>query len=80
MDRRQRRLYVTREGEKLALDLSRAQTRRFDRAMAELGADGRDEAVAFLLAMTDPGERDRVIELTGAKPPRIVAHQPRESR
>ena len=33
IDRRQRQLYVTREGEKLALDLSRAQTRRFERAM-----------------------------------------------
>ena len=73
IDRRQRQLYVTPEGEKLALDLSRAQTRRFDRAMAELGPEGRDEAVAFLLAMTDLGERDRVIELTGAKPPRIFA-------
>jgi len=73
IDRRQRRLYVTHEGEKLALDLSRAQTRRFDRAMQELGARGRDEAIAFLLAMTDPSGRDRVIELTGAKPPRIFA-------
>ena len=71
IDRRQRQLYVTREGEKLALDLSRAQTRRFERAMTELGAEGRAEAIAFLLAMTDAGGRDRIIELTGVKLPPV---------
>jgi len=71
IDRRQRQLYVTQEGQKLALDLSRAQTRRFDRAMAELGPAGRAEAIAFLLAMTDPGGRDRIVELTGAKCPPV---------
>ena len=71
IDRRQRQLYVTREGEKLALDLSRAQTRRFERAMTELGAEGRAESIAFLLAMTDAGGRDRIIELTGVKLPPV---------
>jgi DNA-binding MarR family transcriptional regulator len=72
IDRRQRQLYVTQEGQSLALDLSLAQTRRFDRAMDELGPDGRAEAIAFLLAMTDAGGRDRIIELTGAKwPPEV---------
>jgi len=69
IDRRQRQLYVTQEGRKLALDLSRAQTRRFDRAMGELGPEGRAEAIAFLLAMTDEGGLDKIIELTGAKWP-----------
>ena len=69
MDRRQRQLYATVEGEKLALDLSRAQTRRFERAMSELGPDGRAEAVAFLLAMTDPSGREKLMELAGAKAP-----------
>ena len=70
IDRRQRHLYVTAEGERLALDLSHAQTRRFTRAMERMGPEGRERAIAFLIAMIDPDERERVLELTGAKPPR----------
>jgi DNA-binding MarR family transcriptional regulator len=73
LDRRHRQLYATPEGERLALSLAAAQTRRFARAMEELGANGRDQAIAFLLAMIDPAERGRVIALTGAKFPRSGA-------
>jgi DNA-binding MarR family transcriptional regulator len=67
LDRRHRQLYATTEGEKLAYDLAQAQTRRFSTAMDGLGPDGKAKAVAFLLAMIDASERDRVIELIGSR-------------
>jgi DNA-binding MarR family transcriptional regulator len=68
-DRRHRQLYATERGERLARDLALAQTRRFARAMAQLGPDGRERAIEFLVAVIDPGERDRILELIGpAKP------------
>ncbi len=67
VDRRQRQLFATPEGEKLARDLARVQTRRFSNAMKRLGPHARDQSIAFLLAMIDAAERDRVIELIGAR-------------
>ena len=61
-DRRHRQLYVTAEGEKLARDLARLQTRRFFTAMERLGPGGKGPAIEFLLAMIDQDERERVIE------------------
>jgi DNA-binding MarR family transcriptional regulator len=72
-DRRHRQLYVTAKGEHLALQLSLAQTSRFERVIERVGAEGREQAIAFLLAMVDPPERERVIELTGVEPPRVQA-------
>ncbi len=66
-DRRHRQLYTTGKGARLARELAGLQTRRFSRAMAGLGVDGRGRAMAFLLAMIDPGERERVIELIGLR-------------
>jgi len=66
LDRRHRQLYATREGEKLARELARVQTRRFSSAMDQLGPLGKAEAASFLLSMIDPGERERVVELIGA--------------
>ena len=54
VDRRHRELYATAKGEDLALQLSLAQTRRFDRVLDRVGAEGRRHAIAFLLAMVDP--------------------------
>jgi DNA-binding MarR family transcriptional regulator len=65
-DRRHRQLYVTSEGEKLARELARVQTKRFAGAMERLGPFGKDHAVAFLLAMIDASDRERVLELIGA--------------
>ena len=73
VDRRHRELYATVKGEDLALQLSLAQTRRFDRVLDRVGAEGRRHAIAFLLAMVDPQERERVIELTGVDRPRAPA-------
>jgi DNA-binding MarR family transcriptional regulator len=70
MDRRHRELYVTFEGEKLARELAWVQTKRFSGATERLGAFGKDHAVAFLLAMIEPSDRERVLELIGAgRPP-----------
>jgi DNA-binding MarR family transcriptional regulator len=66
LDRRHRQLYVTSEGEKLARELARVQTRRFSGATERLGPFGKDHAVAFLLAMIEPSDRERVLELIGA--------------
>jgi DNA-binding MarR family transcriptional regulator len=73
VDRRHRELYATAKGEDLALQLSLAQTRRFDRVLDRVGVEGRRHAIAFLLAMVDPQERERVIELTGVDRPRAPA-------
>ena len=66
LDRRHRQLYVTFEGEKLARELAHVQTKRFSGAMQRLGPFGRDHAAAFLLAMIEPSDRERVLELIGA--------------
>jgi len=66
-DRRHRQLYTTAKGARLARELALLQTRRFSRAMSGLGVDGRGRAMSFLLAMVDPGERERVIELIGLR-------------
>jgi DNA-binding MarR family transcriptional regulator len=62
-DRRQRLLYPTMAGQKLALELALMQSERFDRALALLPGRAREDAVEFLLAMVDPGERDKVSAL-----------------
>jgi DNA-binding MarR family transcriptional regulator len=64
-DRRHRQLYATSEGEKLARELASVQTRRFSGAIERLGPFGKDNAVAFLLAMIEPADRERVVELIG---------------
>ena len=65
-DRRHRQLYATQEGERLARELARLQTRRFSLAMERLGPGGEAHAAAFLIAMIDAAERARVIELIAA--------------
>jgi DNA-binding MarR family transcriptional regulator len=65
-DRRHRELYATRDGETLARELALAQTRRFARALERLGPFGKDQAAAFLVAMIDPSDRERVVEWIGA--------------
>jgi DNA-binding MarR family transcriptional regulator len=65
-DRRHRQLYATAEGGALARDLALAQTRRFSAAMERLGPRGKEQSVAFLLAMIEPAERERVVEWMGS--------------
>lgn len=67
-DRRQRLLHLTPKGRHLAMDLSDLQSRRFQRALAELPEGARAGAIDFLLAMIDPGERDKVASLVWNAP------------
>lgn len=60
IDRRQRQLFPTPAGTALALDIARVQSRRFRRVFGQLQKSARADAMAFLLAMIDPGERDKV--------------------
>jgi DNA-binding MarR family transcriptional regulator len=66
-DRRHRQLHTTPKGARLARDLAQLQTRRFSKAMEGLGPDGRERAIAFLLAMIDEAEREHVVALIGAR-------------
>ena len=65
-DRRQRQLYATQSGTTLALDIGRLQSQRFLRVFAASSATAREDAVAFLLAMIDPPERDKVAALVAS--------------
>ncbi|WP_156898249.1 MarR family winged helix-turn-helix transcriptional regulator [Methylocapsa acidiphila] len=67
-DRRQRQLFPTAQGKTLALDVARLQSRRFARVFAHLRDGARADAIDFLLAMVDAGERDKVAALVGARP------------
>ena len=68
-DRRRRLLHATPEGRRLALDLARLHSERFERALAPLPQNARPQAVAFLLGMIDPDERPRVEELVWNREP-----------
>jgi DNA-binding MarR family transcriptional regulator len=68
VDRRQRMLYPTDEGRRLALELAGLQSERFQRALGDLPPAARDGAIDFLLAMIDPGERDKVKGIVWKKP------------
>ncbi|HEY4774184.1 MAG TPA: MarR family transcriptional regulator [Xanthobacteraceae bacterium] len=60
-DRRQRLLYVTEKGRRLAMQLADLQTARIARALAELGPGGHEAARRFLAAMIEPAARDGVL-------------------
>ncbi len=60
VDRRQRLLYTTAEGARLARDLAALQSARFLKVMDELPPVARGAASEFLFAMIDPEERERV--------------------
>ena len=59
-DRRQRLLHATQRGRRLAQDLTHLQSERFERALGELPDSARGAAVAFLLAVIDPAEREAI--------------------
>lgn len=60
VDRRQRLLFPTAKGAKLAHELARLQSERFVRVLNELPPETRAAATDFLLAVINPGDRDRV--------------------
>lgn len=55
-DRRQRKLYTTEKGRKLALALAEPQSRRIADALDAAGQANREAIVAFLAAMLDAGD------------------------
>jgi DNA-binding MarR family transcriptional regulator len=67
-DRRQRLLFPTLKGRRLAKDLSDLQSQRFERALSELPKDAKEPAIDFLIAMIDPAQRDKVTSLVWGKP------------
>lgn len=68
-DRRQRLLFVTERGDRLARELARLQTRRVSQALAGLGDAEREAVRRFLFEIIDPDERAKVSRLTGARAP-----------
>jgi DNA-binding MarR family transcriptional regulator len=76
-DRRQRLLYPTVKGAKLARELAALQSERFLRVMNELRPEARGVAADFLFAMIDEAERERVrAHLTRARGGSRVAKAP----
>lgn len=67
-DRRQRLLYPTGKGRRLASELSELQSRRFERALVQLPEGARAHAIEFLYAMIEPTERDKVASLVWGSP------------
>jgi len=61
-DRRQRLLFATAKGESLVNRLAGLQTRRIDRALAEIGPDDAEKVRHFLRAMIDRDDPDKVLE------------------
>ena len=53
-DRRQRRLYPTKKGRALALELARPQSRRIANALSDISPEGRRAITSFLRNMVDP--------------------------
>src|SRR5579871_4454180 len=64
-DRRQRLLYASPAGERLAMQLAALQTARISRVLGELGPGGRETIRRFLSAMIDADDRDRVLLMIG---------------
>jgi len=71
-DRRQRHLFATAKGRKLALELSHLQSRRFARVFDGAPQEARQEAINFLLAMIDPADQDKVSGLVWPSAPRAA--------
>ena len=74
-DRRQRQLYPTEAGTALALDIAWLQSQRFRRVFSVSPENARTDVIAFLLAMIDPSEQNKVASLvaSGARfPPRAA--------
>lgn len=60
VDRRQRLLFPTAKGARLAHELATLQSERFVRVLNELPPEARAAATDFLLAMINPADRERV--------------------
>lgn len=70
-DRRQRHLFATGKGRKLAQELAQLQSRRFARVLDGAPEGARQQAIDFLLAMIDPADQDKVAGLVWPAQPRL---------
>ena len=61
-DRRQRLLFATAKGEALVGKLAGLQTKRIDRALADIGPANAETVRRFLRAMIDRDDPDKVLE------------------
>src|SRR6202162_685893 len=61
-DRRQRLLFATAKGEALVDKLAGLQTKRIDRALADIGPANAETGRSFLRAMIDRDDPDKVLE------------------
>jgi DNA-binding MarR family transcriptional regulator len=61
-DRRQRLLFATAKGEALVGKLAGLQTDRINRALGDIAPEGADTVRAFLRAMIDHDDPDKVLE------------------
>jgi DNA-binding MarR family transcriptional regulator len=61
-DRRQRLLFATPKGEALVTKLATLQTKRIERALAEIDAASAETVRHFLRAMIDRDDPDKVLE------------------
>jgi DNA-binding MarR family transcriptional regulator len=68
-DRRQRLLFTTAQGERLAAELSALQAARIGRALAGAGPGAADTVARFLFAMVEPRDRPLVEGLVGSASP-----------
>ena len=65
VDRRQRLLYTTQQGQDLAARLSQPQSRRIMRALRDLEPEARETVARFLYEMIDPDDRKLADQLVG---------------
>ncbi|MFO1115736.1 MAG: MarR family transcriptional regulator [Beijerinckiaceae bacterium] len=70
-DRRQRHLFATGKGRKLAQELAQLQSRRFARVLEGAPDGARRQAIDFLLAMIDPADQEKVASLVWPQQPRL---------
>lgn len=76
VDRRQRLLFPTLEGKRIALECAQLQSERFGRVLAQLDGQAQGEAKEFLLAMIDASEREKVASLIGGAGSKIPPEAP----
>lgn len=72
-DRRERLLYLTPKGHRLAEKLTALQIRRIEHALAEAGPEADNATRRFLFAMIASADRDRVAALLQPTPPAKAA-------
>ncbi len=67
VDRRQRLLYLTEEGETLVQSLAKAQNARMRRVFLDAGQEAVQGFKTVLAGMIDEGQRDRILDLVNER-------------